>query len=83
MHIDYMAQFSGAAAPRGSRAASGRKRSSGGGGGSGTRDHKEGGSGKGHWLTEYGQRGPVKVYRALCAGWGPHHIQEWLFTVWW
>ncbi|CAL8465311.1 g4846 [Coccomyxa elongata] len=69
VHIDYSAQFSGAAAARGSgAAASGRKRgrSSSGrddpGSSAWGRERVDASGTGGHWVTEYERRGPVKVY---------------------
>lgn len=70
VHIDYGAQFSGAAVARGSgaaAAASGRKRSWSSSGrdapGSSARGRErvDAPGTEGHWVTEYERRGPVKV----------------------
>ncbi len=83
VHIDYSAQFSGAAAARGSgAAASGRKRSRGSSGrdapgpSAGGHERVDAPGSGGHWVTEYERRGPVKVLYLCAQAWGVHmHVQ--------
>ena len=58
IHVDYINQFSGAAAPKGEGSRGGKRKR----GSSGAAEERGGvGQQLGHWSTEYARNGPVKV----------------------